>query len=243
MREHWNAGTINSAIRRECINHRNVESNFDATSWGRLEKSCTRIVVSRCQRRLCANRNSGRRYVRYMLYFRVIGRSVYFCRQSRGKVLGEWVVVCFYSDRENLVARRSGCNFRNFFPSTLEKTFEAVRFLLILYRSGFSRIFSRNSFLVFFFLSFYATPSLEILLSDTRIIRFEKETTHQRRYFVFAINEELKLDAFLFYVYEGDVKSPCTHAVNVALTRIQHPSDILFLGCWLRDYDFQLLFR
>lgn len=44
--------------------------------------------------RLCANGNSGRRYARYALYFRVIGPSVYFRRQAR---VNHRNAVCFYS--------------------------------------------------------------------------------------------------------------------------------------------------
>lgn len=123
--------------------------------------------------RLCANRNSGRRYARYTLYFRVIGPSVYFRRQARANHRN---AVCFYS-ASKVTPSATSCIFRTS-SRPLLATFKKLQYL---FSSPWLSVFfcTRNFLsraiclpaLVVDSLSSFGLPSL----------RFDDEPTDRRR--------------------------------------------------------------
>lgn len=149
--------------------------------------------------RLCANRNSGRRYARYTLYFRVIGPSVYFRRQARANHRN---AVCFYSASKG----HAECHlvyFPNFFTPAarnFQKTAISFHHLGWVY-SSVREIFYLALFVLLRWSFTRCRPLVYLLLLSTmnRPIRDENEVSPVTR---------LKLLRFLSYVYARYCQAP-----------------------------------
>lgn len=153
--------------------------------------------------RLCANRNSGRRYARYTLYFRVIGPFVYFRRQAR---VNHRNAVCFYS-ASKVTPSATSCIFRTS-SRPLLATFKKLQSLFItlaecipLYAKFFiSRYFLSRAIFLRWSLT-RCRPLVYLLFVSTmnRPIRDENEVSPVTR---------LKLLRFLSYVYARYCQAP-----------------------------------